>query len=85
MASGNPTGKYGVALIVTPEVANRIEDFKPINNRVALMTVNYGREKDIFMILDAPQHGRTEEERMNYLEMYRQRLIPSKATKNLSQ
>ena len=63
MTSGDPTGKYGVALIVTPEVANRIEDVKPINNRMAHMTVNVGREKAIFMILYAPQQGRTEEEK----------------------
>ena len=44
MASGDPTGKYGVILIVTPEVANRIEGFKPINNRMAHMRVNVGRE-----------------------------------------
>ena len=44
MTSGDPTGKYGVALIVTAEVANRI------NNRMAHMTVNFGREKAIFMI-----------------------------------
>ncbi len=51
------------ALTVTLEVANRIEDFKPINNRMAHMTFNFGREKAIFMILYAPQQGRTEEEK----------------------
>ena len=83
MASGDPTGKYGVALIVTPEVANRIEDFKPINNRMAHMIVNCGQEKAIFIILYAPQQGRLEEERKDSLEMYRQRLITSKAIKKL--
>ena len=62
MGSGDPTGKYGVALRVTPEVADRIEDFKPINNRMAHMTVNFGREKAIFVIMYAPQQGRTDEE-----------------------
>ena len=52
-----------MALIVTPEVSNRIEDFKPINNRMANMTVSFGREKDIFMILYEPQQGRTNEEK----------------------
>ena len=82
IASGDPTGKYGVALIVTTEVANRIEDFKPINNRMAHMTVNFGREKDIFIILYARKtrkNGRRK--RRNSLEMYRQRLITSKETK----
>ena len=51
-----------MALIVTPEVANRIEDVKPINNRMAHMTVNFGREKAVFMILYAPQQGRKDEE-----------------------
>ena len=63
MASGDPTGKYGVALIVTPDVANRIEDFKRINNRMAHMTVHFGRKKAIFVILYAPQQGRTDEEK----------------------
>ena len=40
MASGDPTGKYGVALIVTPEVANRIEDFK-LRDRSQLSTFMY--------------------------------------------
>ena len=66
MASGDPTGNYGVVLIVTPEVANRIEDFKPINNRMAHMTVNFGREKAIFMILYATQQGRTDEEKEEF-------------------
>ena len=66
MESGDPTGKYGVAIIVTPEVANRIEDFKPINNRMAHMTVNFGREKAIFIILYAPQQGRTDEEKEEF-------------------
>ena len=66
MSSGDPTGKHGVALIVTPEVANRIEDFKPINNRMAHMTVNFGREKAIFMILYVPQQGRTDEKKEEF-------------------
>ena len=83
MARGDPTGKYGVAIIVTPEVANMIGDFKPINNRMAHATVNFGREKAIFMIVYAPQQGRTDEKRRNYLEMYRQRSMTSKATEKL--
>ena len=66
MASGDPTGKYGVALIATPEVANRIDDFKPINHRMPHMTVNFGREKAMFMILYAPQQGRTGEEKEEF-------------------
>ena len=67
MASGDPTGKYGVSLVVIPEVANRIEDFKPINNKMAHMTVSFGREKAIFMILYAPQQGRTDEEQQEFV------------------
>ena len=37
--------EYGVALIVTPEVANMIEDVEPINNRMVHMAVSVGREK----------------------------------------
>ena len=60
-------------------------DFKPVNNMMAHMSVNFGREKAIFIILYAPQQGRTEEQkRMNSLEMYRHRLITSKATKKSS-
>ena len=55
-----------MALVVTPEVANRIEDVKPINNRMAHMTVNFGRGKAIFMILYAPQQGRTDEEKEEF-------------------
>ncbi len=82
MTSEDPTGKHGVALIVTPEVANRMEDFESIKNRMAHMTVNFGREKDIFIILYARKtrkNGRRK--RRNSLEMYRQRLITSKETK----
>ena len=63
---GDPTEKYGVALIVTPYVANMIGDFKPINNRMTHMTVNFGREKAIFMIQYAPQQGRTDEEKEEF-------------------
>ena len=66
MASGDPTGKYGVALIVTPEVANRMEHFKPINNGMAHMTVNFGREKAVFMIMYAPQQGKTDKEKEEF-------------------
>ena len=52
-----------MALGVTPEVTNSIEDFKPINNRMAHMTVTFGREKAIFVIMYAPQQGRTDEEK----------------------
>ena len=55
-----------MALIVTPEVANRIENIKPINNRMARMTVNFGREKAIFVILYAPQQERTDEEKEEF-------------------
>ena len=66
MTCGDTTGKYGVAHIVTPEVADRIDDFKPINNRMAHMIVHFGREKAIFVILYAPQLGRTDEEKEEF-------------------
>ena len=42
------------------------DDFKPVNNRMAHMSVNFGREKAIFMILYAPQQGRTEEQKEEF-------------------
>ena len=61
-----PNRKNELALIVTPEIINMVDDFKPINNRLAHTTANLGREKAIFMILYAPQQGRMGEEKEEY-------------------
>ena len=38
-------GKHGVALVITTELGNRIEDFKPISNKMVHVTINFGRKK----------------------------------------
>ena len=40
--SGDQVEEYGVTLVVTSEIGNRINDFKPITNQVAHMMFKTG-------------------------------------------
>ena len=37
LSSGDPSGKHGVAFIVTRNINNNIDLFKPVDNRIACM------------------------------------------------
>ena len=77
-----PDRENEVALIVTPDVANMVDDFKPINNRMAHTTVNFGREKAIVMIRYDPQQGILNEEKEEFFGI-QQKLITLKTKKKL--
>ena len=78
--SGDPSGKHGVAFIVTRNIStrdNNIDLFKPIDNRIACMKLRLNNTKVIVVTVYAPQQGRPEEEKNSFTRNYNNRLIVS--------
>ena len=63
LSSGDPSGKHGVAFIVTRNINNNIDMFKPVDNRIACMKLRLNNTKVIVVNVYAPQQGRPEEEK----------------------
>ena len=60
LSSGDPSGKHGVAFIVTRNIGNNIDLFKPIDNRIACMKLRLNNTKVIVVTVYVPQQGRPE-------------------------
>ena len=77
LSSGDPSGKHGVAFIVTSNISNNINLFKPVDNRIACMKLRLNNTKVIVVTVYAPQQGRPEEEKNSFTRNYNTRLIVS--------
>ena len=61
LSSGDPSGKHSVACIVTRDVNNNIDLFKPIDNRITCMKLGLNNTRVIVVTVYAPQQGRPDE------------------------
>ena len=68
LSSGDPSGKHGVAFIVTRNISNNIDLFKPVDNRIACMKLRLNNIKVIVVTVYAPQQGRPEEEKEQFYQ-----------------
>jgi calcineurin-like phosphoesterase family protein len=57
------TGRHGVAIIVSPNMAHHVEKFIPIDNRIVILMLKIRLKKIIVAQTYAPQQGRPEDEK----------------------
>ena len=74
LSSGDVGGKHGVAFIIAPEISHLVEQFVPINNRMAGMMLTIGTSRILFMTVDSPQQGRNDEKKDRLYEQLQEEI-----------